>query len=75
MDVSDWCVVNVQLRQGCVMSTWLFNVDMDGVVWEMNAKVLEKGLELLCGNGSRFEINHLLFADGILIWVYVGKGK
>ena len=24
-DVSEWFPVNVQLRQGCVMSPWLFN--------------------------------------------------
>ena len=29
----------------------------------MNAGVLRKGLELLRVNGSRFEINQLLFAD------------
>ena len=28
------------LRQECVMSTWLFNVYMDGVVREMNVRVL-----------------------------------
>ena len=51
------------LRQCCVMSPWLFNVYMDGVVREMNVSVLGKGLELLSANGGRFEINQLLFAD------------
>ena len=32
MDVSDRFPVNEGLRQGCVMSPWLFNVYMDGVV-------------------------------------------
>ena len=45
------------------MSQWLFNVYLDGVVREVNIKVLEKGLELLSANGARFEINQLLFAD------------
>ena len=45
------------------MSPWLFNVYMDGVVREVNVRVLGKGLELLSANGGRFEINHLLFAD------------
>ena len=63
-DVSDWFLVNVRLRQGCVVSPWLFNVCMDGVVREVNVKVLGKGLELLSVNGGRFEINQLLFADG-----------
>ena len=62
-DVSEWFPVNVGLRQGCVMSPWLFNVYMDGVVREVNVRVLGKGLELRSANGSRFEINQLLFAD------------
>ena len=36
---------------------------MDGVVREMNVRVLGKGLELLSVNGGRFEINQPLFAD------------
>ena len=36
---------------------------MDGVVREVNAMVLVKGLKLLSANGGRFAINQLLFAD------------
>ena len=36
---------------------------MDGVVREVNVRVLGKGLELQSVNGDRFEINQLLFAD------------
>ena len=60
--LSKWFPVNVGLRQGCV-SPWLFNVYMDGVVREVNVRVLGKGLELLSANGGRFEVNKLLFAD------------
>ena len=45
------------------MSPWLFNVYMDGVVREVNVRVIGKGLVLLSANGRRFEINQLLFAD------------
>ena len=45
------------------MSPWLFHVYMNGVVREVNVRVLGKGLELLSANGGRFEINQLLFAD------------
>ena len=62
-DVSKWFPVNVGLRQGCVMPPWLFNVYMDGVVREVNVRVLGKWLELPSANGGRFEINQLLFAD------------
>ena len=42
------------------MSPWLFNVYKDGVVREVNVRVLEKGSELLSANGGgRFEINQL----------------
>ena len=47
---------NVGLRQGCVMSPWLFNVYMDGVVREVNVRVLGKRLRLLSANGGKFEI-------------------
>ena len=37
-DVSEWFLVNVGLRQGCVIFPWLFNVYMDGVVREVNLR-------------------------------------
>ena len=62
-DVSELFPVNVRLRQGCVMSLWLFNVNMDGAVREVKVRGLGKGLYLQSANGSRFKINQLLFAD------------
>ena len=41
----------------------MFDVYMDGVIREVNVRVLGKELELLNVNGGRFEINQLLFAD------------
>ena len=57
-DVSEWFPINVALRQVCAMSLWWINVYMDGVVREVNVRVLGKGLELLSANGGRFEIIH-----------------
>ena len=37
-EVSRWFEVKTGLRQGCVMSSWHFNVYMDGVVRRVNAK-------------------------------------
>ena len=53
-DVSEWFPINVGLKQGCVMSPWLFNVYMDDVVRKVIVRVLGKGLELLCSNGGTF---------------------
>ena len=44
--MSDWFPVDVGLRQGCLMSPWLFNVCMDGVIMEVNVRVLGKAFEL-----------------------------
>ena len=56
-DVNERFPVNVGLRQGSVMSPWLFNVYMDGVVREVNVRVFGKVLEFPSVNGDRFEIN------------------
>ena len=44
MDVSEWFLVNVGLRQGSVMYLWSFNQYMAGFVSEVNARVLGKWL-------------------------------
>ena len=63
-DLSEWFPVNVGFRQGCVMSPFFYiYIYFDGMVREVNVRVLVKGLELLRANGGRFEINKLLFAD------------
>ena len=33
------------VSQGCAMSPWLFNANMEGVEREVNARVLGKGVE------------------------------
>ena len=64
-DVSEWFLVNVGLRQGCVIYGCLMYIYiyMYGVVREVNIRVLGKLLEFLGADGGRFEINQLLFAD------------
>ena len=48
---------------GFVMSPLSLNAYMDGVMREVNARVLGIGLELLSVNGARFQIKQLLFPD------------
>ena len=66
-ELSDWFSVRVGLRQGCVMSPWLFNLYIDGVVREVNARVNGHGLKLLDENDSDWELNQLLFADDTVV--------
>ena len=62
-ELSEWFPVRVGLRQGCVMSPWLFNLYIGGVAKEVNARVLGRGLKLVDGNDNEWELNQLLFAD------------
>ena len=66
-ELSEWFSVKVGLRQGCVMSPWLFNLYIDGVVREVNARVLGRGLKLIDRNENEWEMNQLLFADDTVV--------
>ena len=66
-EVSEWFPVRVGLRQGCVMSPWLFNLYTDGVVREVHARVLGRALKLVDGNDNEWELNQLLFADTVVV--------
>ena len=66
-EVSEWFPVRVGLRQGCVMSPWLFNLYIDGVVREVNARALGRGLKLVDGTDKEWEPNQLLFADDTVV--------
>ena len=59
---SVWFLVNDGLRQGCVMSPWLFNVYMDGVVREVERRAGMSGLKLKC-DGVDYYLQQLLYAD------------
>ena len=55
--------VKVGLRQGCVMSPGLFNIFMDGVVREINARLEGRGLGLIGDDRQPWKLNQILFAD------------
>ena len=66
-EVNEWFPLRVGLRQECVISPWLFNLYIDGVVREVNARVLGRGLKLIDGNDKGWELNQLLFADDTVV--------
>ena len=66
-EVSEWFPVRVGLRHRCVMSLWLFSLYIDGVVREVNARVPGRGLKVVNGNDSEWELNQLLFADDTVV--------
>ncbi len=65
--MSDWFPVRVGLHQGCVVLPWLFSVYMDGVVREVNARMLGRGLSLVGDDGREWSLNQLLFSDDMAL--------
>ena len=59
--VSGWFPITQGVRQGCVMSPWLFNVFMDGIMRETMEK-LQGGVQLTTTN-----VQLILFADDIVM--------
>ena len=67
-EVSEWFRMRVRLRQGCVLSPWLFNLYIDGVVREVNARVRGRGLKLVDGNDNECETESVAVCRFILWW-------
>ncbi len=55
-----------EVRQGCVMSPWLFNLYMDGVIMDMKARIGDAGVEM-CVNDSKWVLYPILFADDTVL--------
>ena len=65
---SDWFRVKVGLRQGCVMSPWLFNLFMDGVMREVRDRVGDVGVDLWDNvRRCKWKVEWLMFADDTVL--------
>ncbi len=53
-------------RLGCVMSSWLFNIYMDGAIRGMKGKVGEVGVRMNT-EGREWVMNSILFADDTVL--------
>ena len=49
------------------MLPWLFNLYIGGVVREVDARVLGRGLKLVDGNDNGWDLNQLLFVDDTVV--------
>ncbi len=61
-ETSEHFEIKVGLRQVCVMSPWLVNIYMDGVMRGRNGKVGEVGAKMYA-EGRKWVLNSILFAD------------
>ena len=53
------------VRQGCIMSAWLFNVYMDGVMKEVKMGMGRRGVSFL-EDGKEWRLPCLLYADDLV---------
>lgn len=64
----DWFEVGVGLRQGCVMSPWLFNLFMDAVMKEVREKAGDVGVMLRdVRQNVEWKVEWLMFADDTVL--------
>ena len=64
----EWFEVGVGLRQGCVMSPWLFNLFMDAVMKEVQEKAGDVGVTLWDERRNvEWKVDWLMFADDTVL--------
>ena len=65
---SEWFGVGEGLRQGCVMSPWLFNLFMDGVMNEVRRSVGDMGAMMWDSRrNTEWNVEWLMFADDTVL--------
>jgi len=64
----EWFSVKAGLRQGCVMSPWLFNIFMDGVMREVREKAGDVGARMWDDRANHeWKVEWLMFADDTIL--------
>ena len=63
---SKWFRIDSGVRQGCIVSLWLFNVYMDQVMKEVKMGMRRKGVRFL-EEGREWILHGLLYADDLVL--------
>ena len=63
---SDCFNINSGVRQGCAMSSWLFNLYMDEVMKELEDRVAGDGVRMM-ENGREWRVSYILYRDDLVL--------
>ena len=55
------------MRQGCIISSWLFNVNMDAVMKKVKMGIGRRGVRFQ-EERSEWRLPDLLYADDLVLW-------
>ena len=68
----EWFRIDSGMRQGCIMSSWLFNVYMDGIVKEVKMRMERRRVSFM-EDGKEWRLAGLFYADDLILCGMVGK--
>ena len=55
------------MRQGCIMTPWLFTLYMDGLIKEVKRGMGCRGVRFM-EDGNEWRLPGLLYVDDLVIW-------
>ena len=64
---SEWFKIDSDVRQGCIMSLWFFNVYMDAVMKEVNMGMGKRGMRFQ-EEGREWRLPDLLYLDDLVLY-------
>ena len=60
-------MIDSGVRQGCIMSPWLFNVYMDAVMKEVKMRMGKRGVRFV-EEGREWRLPDLVYTDDLVLW-------
>ena len=67
MGMSERFRIDSEMRQGCIMSPWLFNVNMDAVIKEVKMGMGRRGGRFM-EEGREWRLPGILYADDLVLF-------
>ena len=66
-NVSEWFRIDREVRQGCIMSPWLFNIYVDALMKEVKMRIARKEVVRFMEEGRGWRLPGRLYADDLVL--------